>query len=147
MVVRVIQIRPRLRDRELVVIPLTYPNGRLCDLGRAIHDVRQDKPMPVHSCALRQAIRDVDSNVIALMQVQPRPGNLSVEGVCIHRDTGQDRPADYGGLQIEHLDTVLDTRNELAISARIESVACDDVARIHRSCVRFASRFRPSLTS
>ncbi len=58
--------------------------------------------MPMHRGAFRELIGHLDAYPLSLGQMQARPGHLAVERVGIHRDAGQDRPADDGGLQREH---------------------------------------------
>jgi hypothetical protein len=79
MVVRVVEERPRLLHRVLVHVRAAGRDRRLSDPGRAVHFVGQDEAVPVDRRGFGERVPNLDADLIALNEAQPRPRHLPVE--------------------------------------------------------------------
>src|SRR5262245_7781983 len=107
MVVRVVKVRSRLHGGEFIVVDVPVLDRLLSDTRRAVHDVRQNEPVPVYSRALGQTVGYVNAYALTLAEVQSRTGDLAVEGIRIDSHGWQDRPTNDHRVKVEHLDTLL----------------------------------------
>ena len=72
--------------------------------------------MPVDGGIFRQPVPDVDPDRVALADMEAGTGDLTVVGVSVDGHPGQDRPADHGRLEIEHLDVAFHAEGRILIA-------------------------------
>ena len=60
----------------------------LGDVGNAVHRERNFETVEMHTGGHRQLVVDDDTNVVADIHLDPRPGNGSVEGPRTHGFAG-----------------------------------------------------------
>src|SRR5205085_3380768 len=77
-VVRVVHVRARVRNRELVLVRLARFDRRLRQEWNAVLVVRNLQAVKVHARRFRQLVLQVDANAIALANPDLRAGDLIV---------------------------------------------------------------------
>src|SRR6185312_16085576 len=82
--VRVIEVRSRLMQRELINKAPTRLDWLLAQAGRTVHAVGNFETMPVHRHRLWQMVVYDEADAIALRHLDSRPGRATVETPQIH---------------------------------------------------------------
>src|SRR5581483_11698102 len=109
-VVWMVEIRPKLLRGKFVGVTLPWRDGLLSNIPRSIHLIRNDQPVPVDRSCFRELVVHVNTYVVPLPQMQPWSGNLLVVGVSINGYVGKNMPTHDRGIEVEHLDSIFDTR-------------------------------------
>ena len=97
--VRVIPVRPRVAQRDLVAKLRARFDGRLGDAGCAVHVVRHAQPVPVDRRRIRQRVLEVHDQAIADLRAQQGARNRAVVGPCGRRPARE--KLDVGNLRLE----------------------------------------------
>ena len=109
-------MRARVRNGELVGVGLPGLDRRLGDERHPILVVRQLESVEVNRRRLRQFVRQINPDPIALTHSDLRPGYLIVVGPCPHSPAGLDLPLDLFAGEIVHLDALLESGLEQLVA-------------------------------
>ena len=129
---RVVEVRPRSADGELVGMPASWLDRSLRDVCGAVHRVGHDEAVPVHAGRLSKVVGHMDPHPVPLHNSDARARDLHVERVRGNPPVRQDAPLHHGRGQGEDLDPVFDSRNERRVARGRRRRDVADVVGIDR---------------